>query len=82
VRLKIVLLGFMGSGKSTIGKLLSESLEVPFFDLDVGMTIQYTSEKSEGYNSTFFFYANDITFMRSHRTEEFQVTAKLSALEF
>jgi len=54
----------------------------PFFDLDVGMTIQYTSEKSEGYNSTFFFYANDITFMRSHRTEEFQVTTKLSALEF
>jgi hypothetical protein len=46
------------------------------------MTIQYTSEKSEGYNSTFFFYANDITFTRLHRTEEFQVNAKLSALEF
>ena len=34
MRLKIVLLGFMGSGKSTIGKLLSERLEVPFLDLD------------------------------------------------
>ena len=32
--MKIVLLGFMGSGKSTIGKLLSERLEVPFLDLD------------------------------------------------
>ena len=32
--MKIVLLGFMGSGKSTIGRLLSERLEVPFLDLD------------------------------------------------
>ena len=32
--MKIVLLGFMGSGKSTIGKLLSERLKVPFLDLD------------------------------------------------
>ncbi len=34
MKLKIVLLGFMGSGKSTIGKLLSERLKVPFLDLD------------------------------------------------
>ena len=30
----IVLIGFMGSGKSHIGKLLSSSLNLPFFDLD------------------------------------------------
>jgi len=31
---KIVLIGFMGSGKSTVGKKLSEALRYPFFDLD------------------------------------------------
>lgn len=32
--MKIVLIGYMASGKSTIGKLLSESLQIPFYDLD------------------------------------------------
>ena len=32
--MKIVLLGYMASGKSTIGKDLSKNLEVPFIDLD------------------------------------------------
>lgn len=32
--LKIILLGYMGAGKSTIGAFLSEKLELPFFDLD------------------------------------------------
>ena len=33
--MKVVLVGFMGSGKSTVGKLLSERLGVPFVDTDV-----------------------------------------------
>ena len=32
---KIVLLGYMGSGKSTIGQLLAEDLNLPFIDLDL-----------------------------------------------
>lgn len=32
--MKIILIGYMASGKSTIGKLISESLNVPFYDLD------------------------------------------------
>jgi len=31
---KIILLGYMGSGKSTIAKLLSEKTQTPLFDLD------------------------------------------------
>lgn len=31
---KIILVGYMGSGKTTIGKLLSETLGIPFYDLD------------------------------------------------
>ncbi|MES2862932.1 MAG: shikimate kinase [Bacteroidota bacterium] len=32
--MKIILVGYMASGKSTIGKLLSEALNVSFYDLD------------------------------------------------
>ncbi|SMO75546.1 shikimate kinase [Balnearium lithotrophicum] len=43
--MKVTLVGFMGAGKTTIGKLLSERLKTPFLDLDeliveqVGMSI-------------------------------------------
>lgn len=32
--MKIILVGYMTSGKSTVGKLISKSLNIPFFDLD------------------------------------------------
>ena len=32
--MKVVLLGYMGCGKSVIGTFLSEKLQVPFYDLD------------------------------------------------
>jgi shikimate kinase len=32
--MKIFLIGFMGSGKTTFGKKLAKSLDYPFFDLD------------------------------------------------
>ena len=32
---KLFLIGFMGSGKSTLGKLLSEKLNISHFDLDI-----------------------------------------------
>jgi shikimate kinase len=53
---KIYLVGFMGSGKSTIGRLLAKKLKVPFIDLDKeieireGLTIpQIFSLKGEPY---------------------------------
>lgn len=44
--MRVFLIGFMGVGKTTIGKRLASSLEVPFLDLDhwiesqEGMTVQ------------------------------------------
>jgi shikimate kinase len=32
--MKIFLIGYMGSGKTTLGKILAEKLQLPFFDLD------------------------------------------------
>lgn len=32
--MKIILIGYMASGKSTIGKLVSEALNITFYDLD------------------------------------------------
>ena len=32
--MRIFLIGFMGSGKTTLGKQLSEKLGLPFIDLD------------------------------------------------
>jgi shikimate kinase len=51
-RKQIYLLGFMGSGKSTVGKLLSCELRWPFIDLDVvieagqGLSIREIFERS------------------------------------
>ncbi len=33
-RLRIILIGYMGSGKTTVGKALSADLGMPFYDLD------------------------------------------------
>lgn len=34
LKMKIVLIGYMGSGKTSVGKLLAEELNIPFRDLD------------------------------------------------
>ena len=31
---RIILIGYMGAGKTTVGKALSQSLSLPFYDLD------------------------------------------------
>ena len=38
---QIVLLGYMGCGKSTAGRLLAEQLQLPFVDLDEYLTNKY-----------------------------------------
>lgn len=53
---KIVLIGYMGSGKTEIGKFLSKKLELPFLDMDfliekeLGKTVsEIFTEKGEVY---------------------------------
>lgn len=45
--MKISLLGYMGSGKTTIGKELSQTLNVKFVDLDQFIQINYQKTVSE-----------------------------------
>jgi shikimate kinase len=54
---KVILIGFRGAGKTTVGKLLAESLNLPFLDLDdevqrrVGLSIK---EMVERYGWSYF----------------------------
>lgn len=43
----IVLIGFMGTGKSTVGKVLAEQLQIPFVDLDTVIVQQQHMEIDE-----------------------------------
>lgn len=54
MKTNIVLTGLMGVGKTTLGKLLSHSLNMPFLDADEEIESQYGSisslfDKGEGY---------------------------------
>jgi shikimate kinase len=33
--MRVFLIGYMGSGKSTVGRILSDNLQIPFFDTDL-----------------------------------------------
>ena len=66
--MKIVLIGYMGSGKTTIGKLVAKQLKIKFLDLDEyiekaeGKTIaQIFLDRGELYfRKKEFFYLNEI----------------------
>ena len=64
-RKEIILIGPVGSGKSTIGKLLSETLKIPNIDLD------YIAEKyyqENGFSSNKFSKINhEFDFMTAYR---------------
>ncbi len=45
--MKIILIGFKSSGKSTIGRVLSERLNLDFFDLDQLIEKRFSEEKGQ-----------------------------------
>lgn len=65
---KIVLLGYMGSGKSTVGKALSSILSIPLIDLDKKI------EEMEGMSiSKLFASKGEIYFRRKERETLFSL---------
>lgn len=60
---KIVLVGYMGSGKTTIGKLLAKLLKINFLDLDDVI------EKEEGMSITDLFKNKGEIFFRKKENE-------------
>ena len=56
---KIILLGYMGCGKSTIADLLSKNIKIPYVDLD-----QYIEEKSNLTISALFEQYGEIYFRK------------------
>ena len=57
--MKIILLGYMGSGKTTIGKILAERRKLPFIDLD-----HYIEEKEQMPISEIFNQKGEIYFRK------------------
>jgi len=51
LKMKIVLIGYMGSGKSSVGKALAKELNVPFHDLDDEIEKKEQSEISKIFES-------------------------------
>jgi shikimate kinase len=73
--MKLFLIGFMGSGKSFLGKQVSQQLQIPFFDLDErieeheGKTISdIFGEKGEEY---FRLLEKDILYLITESHESF-----------
>ncbi|MBT8186373.1 MAG: shikimate kinase [Croceitalea sp.] len=48
--MKIVLFGYMASGKSTVGKLLAQALKMPFIDLDAEIEQQLEANIPQLFN--------------------------------
>lgn len=49
--MKYFLIGYMGSGKSSLGKLLAEGLKIPFYDLDTYIEEQENQTIIEIFNT-------------------------------
>jgi shikimate kinase len=71
--MKIFLIGFMGSGKTTFGKKLAKSLDYPFFDLDHQIVEQVNQSIPE------FFAQHGETVFRERERQVLQESSYPSA---
>lgn len=69
--MRIVLVGYMGSGKSTIGKLLAKELEYDFLDLDA-----YIEEAMEAAISKMFEEKGEIFFRKKEHSSLKEILKK------
>ena len=68
--MKIILIGYMGSGKTGLGKLLSEKMNLPFLDLDTEIS------NSEGRSIPEIFSGSGEIYFRKKEAEILQQTLK------
>ncbi|WP_104718764.1 shikimate kinase [Helicobacter trogontum] len=73
----IVLIGFMGSGKSTTAKLLSMSLNIPFIDSDTYIAEQEKSSIKDifAYKGEAYFRRLEALFIESFSTQKGYIIA-------
>ena len=74
---KIYMIGSMGSGKSSIGRLLAKKLHLPHYDLD--KTIEHNEGMSvtdifKKYNEEYFRDKESVTLERYSRFKEFVIS--------
>lgn len=69
----IVLVGFMGTGKSTVGRLLAQRLKMPFVDLDRRI------EKEAGKTIPEIFGSDGEAAFRARETQAVQEVSRLSS---
>lgn len=82
----IFLIGFMGSGKSTVGKLLAERLDLPFVDSDkeieqkAGLTINaiFEQQGEAAFRSMEMDFLNEI---KSHKPSVIAIGGGLPAID-
>ncbi len=70
--MKIVLIGYMGSGKSTIGRLLAECIGLPFCDLDAYISKALGADIPEIFKEKgeVFFRRNETKLLKQVLTEQ------------
>lgn len=70
--IRIILIGFMGAGKTTVGKALAAELGVPFYDLDWFITTRYRRSVSEIFAERGEEGFRDLERRMLHETAEFE----------
>ena len=82
--MKVILLGPMGAGKSTLGKILSRELDWPYFDNDYEITTSYgLNEKEVSQLSVEELHALETRYLRDvlERPESFISGAAASVID-
>lgn len=70
---RIILIGFMGAGKTTLGKVLAETLSVPFYDSD-----ELIAERTNSSISSIFLHYGE-TYFRNLEKETIEQLSKTSS---
>lgn len=71
--LRIILIGATGCGKTTLGKMLAEALDVPFYDTD-----EMSVERIDDYFERLGFFRGLVAFSQVFITKQTEVLTDLA----